>query len=304
VRDRDVTPEGTPDAQRSRAYAVATPDDDEAPARGFREGLPAGYRSRHERHYVEELTADPQGYPVRPLPGGPHRAQATHLATPIEVDDPIDGRTSRILGELQDAVASMQAALQQMAPPAQMRDRVAWQLLAAEATRADWLLRARHYLGSSRPVAHVPVRGAALMGDVTRTAGAVIALRGGSLQAQAGRGSLVVHGDRRLLATAVIGLAWALFAVGEQVVQDARVDVRLAPCPGGGPLLAVTQPSAVLMHRALSRFFDPGWTERPGGATAELAVQLAGHAAALHGARLDVSSRPGVGTRVTMAFLS
>jgi hypothetical protein len=69
-------------------------------------------------------------------------------------------------------------------------------------------------------------------------------------------------------------------------VQDARVQVRIAATPDSGPVLTVTQPSAVLVHRALSRFFDVSWSDRPGGAAAELAAPLARHA----------------GTRVTMIF--
>ena len=60
--------------------------------------------------------------------------------------------------------------------------------------------------------------------------------------------------------------------------------------------------SAVLVGRALSRFFESSWADRPGGAAAELAARLACHAAALHGAHLDVSSHAGAGTRVTMTF--
>jgi hypothetical protein len=54
-------------------------------------------------------------------------------------------------------------------------------------------------------------------------------------------GPFVVHGDRTLLSMAIVGLAWALFAIGERV-QDARVLVRLAsPAGGGGPVLTVTR---------------------------------------------------------------
>jgi hypothetical protein len=101
-----------------------------------------------------------------------------------------------------------------------------------------------------------------------------------------------------LLSTAIIGLAWACFALGEQV-EDARVQVRIAAAPDSGPVLTVTRASAVLVHRALSRFFDVSWSDRPGGAAAKLAALLARHAAVLHGARLDVSSQAGAGTRVT-----
>jgi hypothetical protein len=116
------------------------------------------------------------------------------------------------------------------------------------------------------------------------------------------RRELMLHGDRTLLTAAVVGVAQALFALGE-LVQDPRVTVRLSGQSGGGPIaLAITQPSAVLSETALARFFEAGWTERPGGSTAELAILLARLAATLHRARLEVSSAPGAGTGVTLTF--
>ena len=79
------------------------------------------------------------------------------------------------------------------------------------------------------------VRGAALVDQVKRIAGVVIGLRGGTLQAHVVRGPVVLQGDRALLSTTIIGLAWALFALGDQV-QDARVQVRIAAAPESGPL--------------------------------------------------------------------
>lgn len=60
-----------------------------------------------------------------------------------------------------------------------------------------------------------------------------MALRGGALQVDAVRGAIVLHGDRRLLTAAVVGVAQALFALGE-LVQDPKVVVRLRIPKGGG----------------------------------------------------------------------
>jgi hypothetical protein len=88
-----------------------------------------------------------------------------------------------------------------------------------------------------------------------------------------------------------------------ELVQDPRVAVRLSGQSGGGPIaLVIAQPSAVLSETALARFFEAGWTERPGGSSAELAILLARQAASLHRARLEVSSVAAAGTAVTMTF--
>jgi ParB/RepB/Spo0J family partition protein len=221
-----------------------------------------------------------------------------------DLDNPelTDPRTSRLIAELHDVVAGIQASLQQVSLPAATRDRITLRLLTAEAARAEWLLRARQYLGSTPLLAHAAFPGAMLVSEVERVAGSAIAVRGGTLHAQAGRRSPIIHGDRTLLATAAVGLTWAVFALGERI-QDARVQLRLGiPSDGRSPVLTITQPSAVLVQRGVLRFFDAGWSERPGGTIAELAVRLARQAAAFHGARLEVSSRPGSGTRVSMTF--
>ena len=223
-------------------------------------------------------------------------------ASPPDVQANIDTHSAAMMGELQDAVASLQSCLPLLARGASTREQVALKLLTVESERAAWVIRARRYLAATLPVAHTPVNGATLLEQVKRQAGMAMALRGGALRVDAVRGAPVLHGDRTLLTTALVGVAQALFALGE-LVQDPRVVVRLSGPVGGGPtVLAVTQPSAVLSDAARARFFEAGWTERPGGSSAELAILLARHAASLHGARLDVSSAAGAGTAVTMTF--
>ena len=229
-------------------------------------------------------------------------SSSSALASPPEPQASIDGHTAAMMGELQDAVASLQSCLPLLARATSTREQVALKLLTVESERAAWAIRARRYLSATLPVAHTPVGGAALLEQVKRQAGMAMALRGGALQVDAVRGAIVLHGDRTLLTAAVVGVAQALFALGE-LVQDPKVVVRLSLHAGGGPIaLVVTQPSAVLSEVALARFFDAGWSERPGGSTAELAILLARLAASLHRARLEVSSAAGAGTAVTMTF--
>jgi ParB-like chromosome segregation protein Spo0J len=224
------------------------------------------------------------------------------LASPPDVQADIDGHTAAMMSELQDAVASLQSCLPLLARATSTREQVALKLLTVESERAAWVIRARRYLAGTLPVAHTPVGGAALLDQVKRQAGMSMALRGGALQVDPVRSALVLHGDRTLLTAAVVGVAQALFALGE-LVQDPRVAVRLTGQSGGGPIaLVITQPSAVLSDTALARFFEAGWTERPGGSSAELAILLARQAASLHRARLEVSSVAAAGTAVTITF--
>ena len=101
-----------------------------------------------------------------------------------------------MMGELQDAVASLQSCLPLLARGASTREQVALKLLTVESERAAWVIRARRYLAATLPVAHTPVNGAALLEQVKRQAGMAMALRGGTLRVDAVRGAPVLHGDR------------------------------------------------------------------------------------------------------------
>lgn len=215
----------------------------------------------------------------------------------------LDGQTSAAFGELQDVVASLQACLPLLArPSATTREQVALKLIAAETERAAWTLRARQYLAASVAVTHMPLGGAALLDHVKRMASPGLELRGGTLQVDPVRGALMLHGDRTLLGTAIVGLVHVLFALGE-VVQDPRVVIRLTGSAGGSrSVLTLSQPSAVVPEPVLASFFDSGAAQRPGGAASDLALLLARQAASLHRMRLEVSSGAGVGTTITQTF--
>ena len=348
----------------------------------FGEGLPKSYRSRHDRHYVEQLTAAADAQPVRLVPlsridsadlpaehaaadlvdsivelgivqpllvrphdgrfrliagrrrlaaarlagltevpclvhtvsetrasqlataenlrGSPGASPSSLLAPPADVQASLDAHTAAVIEELQDVVVSLQSCLPLLARGTSSRERVAVKLLTAETERAAWIVRARRYLGGTLPLAHGLVNGAALLDQVRRQAGVGMALRGGSLQFEGAPDGVVWHGDRGLLTTVAVGVVQALFALGE-LVQDSRVTMRLSR-ESAQIALVITQPAAVLSEAARACFFDAGWTDRPGGAAAELAIRLARHAANLHRARLDVSSAAGAGTAVVMTF--
>ncbi len=384
--DLDITSDLAPAFRTFPAAANVDDEQEEPAAEGFREGLPKTYRSRHDLHYVEQLTAPAESRPVRLLPvtridaadlpaehtvtdlaksitelgvlqplmvrphdgrfrliAGRRRLVAARAAGVAEVpclvysvtdqrageladadnlridesesavaqviaapepDEGMDTRSASTLSQLQETIAGLQACLHLVsrASSASTREHVALKLLAVETERAAWLVRARQYLASALPIVHTPIGGAALLDQVKRLTSPIVELHGGTLQIDIARGALVLHGDRLLLSTALVGLTQAMFALGESV-QDPRVNLRLAGTAGNGTtVVTITQPSAVLSDGTLTRFFEAGWTERPGGAAAELAVLVARRAAAIHRARLEATSSAGSGTIISLAF--
>ncbi|MGH9348450.1 MAG: ParB N-terminal domain-containing protein, partial [Vicinamibacterales bacterium] len=212
-----------------------------------------------------------------------------------------DALSDNVLPEIQHALSSVQRSLRLLpqAPPA-TRERVAMRLIAAELERAQWLVRGRRYLAGRVPVAPRAMATADLAKDFGGVA-AAIALHGGRLAVEAAEPARVIV-DAPLLTAAVYGLAWALLALGE-TVGDRHVRVTIARGRReGATVLTVAQPAAVLNQQTLLRFFEAGWKARPGGAAAEMAVQLAHYAAARHGAELEVSSGAGSGTAIALTL--
>ena len=79
VQDLDATTQLESLAATLTQHALSHPPDhdDEPPARGGREGLPKSYRSRHDSHYVEQLSAGGAMPLLRMLP--PARIDAVNL---------------------------------------------------------------------------------------------------------------------------------------------------------------------------------------------------------------------------------
>jgi hypothetical protein len=213
-----------------------------------------------------------------------------------------DALSDTVLPEVQHALTSVQRSLRLLPPtPAVTRERVAMRLIAAELERAQWLVQCRRYLAGRLSFMPRPILTADLARDF-RGASRAIALHGGQLQVDAPFGQTTVTADHTLVTASVHGLSWALLALGE-TAGDSRV--RVTVTAGGADqavVVNVNQPTAVLGQEALLRFFDAGWKARPGGAAAELAVQLARYAAARHGAELEVASGATSGTTVTLTL--
>jgi hypothetical protein len=386
-----------PDDTRTLADAVRTLDsppladqdhphdtDDDAPAASPREGLPKNYRSRHDRHYVEQLTSA-TGMPLLRMLAV-SRIDAAHLPDPSEVttltesiarvgvlqpllvraqgdrfvliagrqrlvaareahcrevpclvhtaDDarayelaeaanastgerrervlkPSGAESSRaecdalsdtVLPEVQHALASVQRSLRLLPhSPAATRERVAMRLIGAELERAQWLVQCRRYLAGRLSVTVRPVSTADLAREF-RGVSTAIALHGGQLNVDLAGVHATVNADAALLTASIYGLSWALLALGE-TAADPRVRVSVASHGADqAAVVSVAQPTAVLNQPTLLRFFDAGWKARPGGAAAELAVQLARYAAARHGAELEVASGATSGTTITLTL--
>lgn len=350
-RVRSAAPPFTPPA-RSEAFL---PDDDGEPvafdAPFQREGLPPGFRMRHDAHYVDQLTSRTHTAPqvrliplrdidatgpsepldvealsrsigklgmlqpllVRPRAGrfelvaGTRRLAAAAMAGLTEVpclvhqvDDarakalseadnlrttaaPIDAPaapalsaepSSAGLAELSNSIGAIGSCLHLLADrEAVLRDRVALDLVRTEVHRAGRLVKCLAVLGSDPSLTEVDLSLSAVLEHAVDGFAAERRLSGATLGVDPGDG-LQMRGDADWLG---VGLAAALGGMLAMVhgTKSPALSIRASASGTRASLMIeIAQQSVTVPAGALGRFFDPTWTDRPGGyqAAAELAA--------------------------------
>lgn len=349
-RTRSVMPPFTP-TTRPEAYLPVDDDErvEEAEGGEFRrEGLPPGFRMRHDAHYVDQLTsrtaapqvrlvpvrdidqsrpADPrdltaltrsvsrhgvlQPLLVRPRAGrfeliaGERRLAAAIAAGLAEVPclvHQVDDQRARLLAEadnlraadpvapapvpgsdvpgpglaeLAQSFSAIGSCLHLLADRDQaLRDRVALDLVRTEVHRATRLVKCLAALGQDPALSETDVSLATLVEQAVESFGPERRLSGASLTSETSDGPFQLSADPEWLAVALAGALGGMLALVHGAKAPA-VAVRLGSSASRASLLVeISQQAVTVPGWALARFFDAGWTDRPGGyqAAAELAA--------------------------------
>ena len=221
--------------------------------------------------------------PALPAPAPPTQAPA---ARPQAAAQPGAGVAQAGFPELMEHLGAISACLH-LFPDRErpVRERVAFGLIRAEVHRAAWLSQALATLTGSPTPSRVPLdlralvrRAAAVMEPERQLSGVEVDIRLGA--------PAPAPGDEALLTVAVAGLVCAMQAMVEQA-GGRRVRLSVEAARDGGRI--VVAPEACVVPDALAAaFLEPGWTERPGGATASIGVAAAARIAALHGGSLSM----------------
>ncbi len=125
-----------------------------------REGLPAGFRMRHDTHYVEELISRNHAGRADTAPANKIHARRISPRVAEPKATPSTAMASADIGESLDAIGACLHLFRARTRPA--AERVALDLIAAEVARAGWLVQALSVLNEDVPVA----RGAVDIGPV------------------------------------------------------------------------------------------------------------------------------------------
>lgn|GEM_PF-2294044 len=362
-----------PDGDADIAQIRLQPDPTEA---GQREGLPPGYRMRHEPHYVEQLAARSPGVQVRAIairdidavrvPAGKEIdalarsidsfgilqplqvrnragrfelvAGARRLAAAIAaglsevpcivhtIDDaraaqlrdadnlrarvdrapaaappPIDA-SPVTLEEVRRSLSTIESCLHLLTEnkPA-LRDRVALDLVRTEAHRAHRLVRCLHALATEAAIAPTQQSCRAIVEQALEATEPERRLSGVHLVSDIEEGRHDACIDPEALATALTGALGGMMALlqqGRGPSMQVRVTTNISR---QSVLIEIAQQSVGVSEPALARFFDPGWTDRPGGYQAAVELAAARKIIEVHGGSIELTTGVRGGCRMVLA---
>jgi signal transduction histidine kinase len=249
--------------------------------RPAREGLPPGYRMRHEPHYVDALLSGP-----RPVP--PRESPAVLAAAGREIAAALEG-VARSAADLTLAGRSL-------------RERLSVELIKAEGRRASALCDALTVMMIEPTLALRPVDLGASVRAVVEAASFAMRLSGTEPRVHVAAG-VTVRADERWLRALLDAVLLAMNALVGSGAPWSTLDVSVPSASEAAPrCVEVVQRTLALPQLAILRFFDSGWSEHPAGTAGALALGAAHRLAALHSGHLTVAAVEGGGCRVTLSL--
>ena len=373
-RSRSVVPSFAP-AARPDVFVQEQEDELEPPYPGEgplqREGLPPGFRMRHDSHYVEQLTARTGAPQVRLLalreidgPRPPDSGELGPLVRSIAkygilqplLVRPRGGRFELIAGTRRLAAAAvaglgevpclvhqaddvraralaeadnLQGAQEQTGPAAAdspqaappsglrelarsfgtigsclhllahreiaLRDRVALDLVRTEVHRAGRLVQSLDVIGRQPTLSQTSVPLSPLLDQMIESFAPERRLSGASVSVKAEETGLCVYADPDWLSVGLSGALGGVLAMVQNAKGPAIAVVVAASAGRSSAMIEIAQEGVTVAPWGLDRFFDPQWTERPGGYQAAVELAAARKVAELHrgGAEVMAGERGG-----------
>ncbi len=256
-----------------------------APRKPEREGLPPGYRMRADAHYVDQLTTRrSHGESVRGLARDTEAADAEGSAEVRDRHESRDRRSDRAFAQLSEDLATIGSAAALLGDDTSVLGRrVSLDLIKAHAWRASWLLGAQALLDNPHRGHFRPRSVAALLGRVRdgfapecRLNAIVLDVRGSDWHA-----SMPVD-EPGLMAGVGGALVATLGLIGPSEGATIKITLTMA---GEAPTIEIAQDVATIPASVGQRFFDPSWSDRPGGWIVGIGAAAARTAALQHGGR-------------------
>lgn len=270
-------------------------DETAKPSKPEREGLPPGYRMRADAHYVEQLTA--------------RRGERADRAERVPADGARAAKKG-FLAQLTEELASIESSAAMLAAETSaVARRVSVDLVRSHAWRAAFLVRGTSLLESGpldvargRPGGAIrprPLSG--ILQQVRDGFAPECRLSTFGLHVHAPDWNAVVSVDEPATVLALTGAVIATLGILGPP-EGSLIKVSAAASAGELRLVEVTQDEAALPPGLAARFFDPSWTDRPGGWTAAIAAAVARVVAQHHGGEASLVAAGKRGTTLRLSF--
>jgi C4-dicarboxylate-specific signal transduction histidine kinase len=280
-------------------YFPSTPDHllDEAPlagdAPGLSEGLPSGFRMRHDARRLQHVFAPERpASPVKAAPPEPPSAR----------DDAgrLDPASARELTRHLGAIASCLHVLADGGRS--LREQVVTDLARTELQRATCFVQGLQVLGEDPVLTRRSLRVLELIHQALTTVEPERRLAGVDAALDVAAIDVVVPGDERWLGACLAGMAGAMLAVMQAYrVRGARLAVG-GSASSAAVSIEMSQDVVTFPPGLLARFFDLEWTDRPGGPIVAVPLVAAARIAELHGGRVEAAAGPRGGCRLTLTL--
>jgi len=265
--------------------------------RAIRQGLPPGYRMRHDAHYVDELNSrhrPPEAAPPAGHPNADAALGAPALAFPTSI--PVTFALRDMSQEL-EGVASCFNLVAAKARP--LRERMGLSLARVGVERNMRAFQALRMLLEDPPPEPSLVSLTGIVDQTVKSFDEELRLTGARISLDAPDTSVRVTADARMLSLAVQACVGTLVSLVEasNAAEGIHISVRSAD---GLASCEMRQDAYRLSADQFSRLTDLEWSERPGGIPAGIGLAAAARIAQAHGGGLDARRSDGGGCVLTL----
>jgi signal transduction histidine kinase len=250
--------------------ATAQPSSLDKP-RPVRQGLPSGYRMRHDAHYVDELESRRR----------PSENNGPALAFPTSI--PVTFALRDMSQEL-EGVASCFKLVALKARP--LRERMGLSLALVGVERNMRAFQALRVLLEDPPPEPAPTSFTAVVEHTIATFDDELRLTGLRVSLDAPEAPIRVTADARMLSLAMQACVGTLVSLAEASNSDGVIHIGVRSADGAVSC-EMRQDIYRLSADQFSRLADLEWSERPGGIPAGIGLAAAARIAQAHGGGLD-----------------
>jgi hypothetical protein len=227
-------------------------------------------------------------------------ATAVSAADRLAHDVPTSG-----LKELQHSFGTIESCLHLLVDrDASLRDRVALDLIRTEAHRARRLVQCLHTLSETPSLTLVTQPLRVMLDQALDAFGPERRLSGVQVRIEPGDGMPAAAIDPEWFGLALTGLLGSMLAL-VQGTRAPALDARISTVPSGASArIELSQQGVTVPEWALARFFDPTWTDRPGGYQAAIECAAARQIVSLHRGGVELVPGDRGGCRVVILLPS